>query len=248
MFDPDVEKGLLERLRRGPSASSVPGSLPVLFFGDILRAKAATVGLNPSIREYLDEKGLELTGDERRFETLSSLGAEDRMSLTDEKAWRAIGGMRGYYQGNVYAGWFSRMGRVLEGGGHDYKRDAVHLDLVQEATDPTWSALGRANREEHDALREQDLPFLRWLIETFPLRLLLADGKTALNGVAEITGADLVPVDRLGKLDVYAGTAYLGDREVMVGGWNLTLARGGLSAEQDRRLGKMIGDALGYEP
>jgi hypothetical protein len=46
-----VEKRLPERLRWGPWESSVPGSLPVLFFGDIFQAKAATVGLNPSRRE-----------------------------------------------------------------------------------------------------------------------------------------------------------------------------------------------------
>jgi hypothetical protein len=66
---------------------------------------------------------------------------------------------------------------------------------------------------------------------------------TALDGVTEITGAAPQP---LGKLEAYAGTAHLADREVLVGGWNLTLA--GLTAEQDRQLGKMIAAALGYEP
>jgi hypothetical protein len=39
---------LYERLRRPPSPATVPGALPVLFFGDLLQAEVATVGLNPS--------------------------------------------------------------------------------------------------------------------------------------------------------------------------------------------------------
>ncbi len=69
---------LYERLRRPPSPSSVHGSLPVLAFGDLFKAGIATVGLNPSRREFLDNHGRELDGPKRRFETLGSLGARDR--------------------------------------------------------------------------------------------------------------------------------------------------------------------------
>jgi hypothetical protein len=53
---------LRRRLRRQPSPVSVPGSLPVLFFGDALHARLLTVGLNPSDQEYVDAKGIELDG------------------------------------------------------------------------------------------------------------------------------------------------------------------------------------------
>jgi hypothetical protein len=53
---------LYERLRRAPSASTVPGSLPVLFFGDLFSARVATVGLNPSNQEYTTRDGAMLTG------------------------------------------------------------------------------------------------------------------------------------------------------------------------------------------
>jgi hypothetical protein len=51
------EPTLRERLRLERSESSVPRSLPVLFFGDALAAHVATVGLNPSKFEYLDRRG-----------------------------------------------------------------------------------------------------------------------------------------------------------------------------------------------
>ena len=88
------------------------GSLPVLFFGDVLTAKAASVGLNPSKQEYLDPSGQELTGDKRRFETLGSLGCHDRSSLDEERCERAIAAMRAYFQrGKPVYGWFRRLHR-----------------------------------------------------------------------------------------------------------------------------------------
>lgn len=246
----EVEGHLVERLRRTPSPSSVPGSLPVLFFGDIFSAKAATVGLNPSRLEYVDNQGQELTGSERRLETLSSLGLSSRGSLTVNQARRAIDQMRSYFHGNVYTGWFARHWRVLQGAGHDYDQDAAHLDLVQEATDPTWSKLANVNPGQHDTLRTQDVTFLRWLIETFSLHLLLADGKTALDEVAEVTGADLELLGTLGsrEVKVYTATGRLPGGGVLVGGWNRPLAFAGLTSKEDYRLGKMIANALRREP
>lgn len=239
-WDGGVERTLFERLRRARSASTVAGSLPVLFFGDIFSARAATVGLNPSRREYLDSAGAELDGTKRRFETLASLGASDRSALDDEQARRAIDRMRRYFSGNVYAGWFSRPGRVLRGAGYDYLRDAAHLDLVQEATDPTWSALKQQDRSEHAALLSADSPFLRWLLEAFPLELLLVDGRTALAAVQQITRVQLDSLPPLGKLTISAGAVEVAGRDLVVAGWNRPLARAGLSREQDLELGRRI--------
>jgi hypothetical protein len=76
----------------------VAGSLPVLFFGDLAHARIATVGLNPSRQEYLDNSGRELTGAVRRFETLASPGASRRGDLTDDQKLRAIRTMEDYFQ------------------------------------------------------------------------------------------------------------------------------------------------------
>ena len=68
-----------ERLRRDASVVPVPSSLPVLFFGDLLTARVATVGINPSWQEYLGPDKRELTGNRRRFETLTSLVAQSAL-------------------------------------------------------------------------------------------------------------------------------------------------------------------------
>src|SRR5437660_457287 len=113
MIAQDTLERLCGRLRRPPSQSSVPGSLPVLFFGDLFCARVATVGINPSLQEYLDPDGQELQGDARRFETLSSLGASDRPSLSPEQAAQAIERMRGYFQpGKPVYKWFRPLAQV----------------------------------------------------------------------------------------------------------------------------------------
>lgn len=57
VIDPSVRAVLHERLRAAPAPATVAGSLPLLFFGDLLMARVVTVGLNPSNREYVDEQG-----------------------------------------------------------------------------------------------------------------------------------------------------------------------------------------------
>jgi len=169
---------LCERLRRSPSNYSVDGSLPVIAFGDLWKATVATVGLNPSLQEYLDKDGRELDGPKRRFETLKSLGAVSRDSLSDDQCERALETMRCYFQPEkpVYA-WFRGLDRVLKGMGFEYEAGtAAHLDLVQEATDPTWSTLQSQDAQAIKSLKDSDLPFLKSQIESFGLKALLCNG------------------------------------------------------------------------
>lgn len=91
-MDDQVRAGLHARLRRPPSPHSVPGSLPILFFGDLASARIATVGLNPSDQEYTDGNGELLTRSRQRFATLASLGAADRASLDSAQCDEAIHG------------------------------------------------------------------------------------------------------------------------------------------------------------
>ena len=134
---------VFERLRRAPCSHTVKNSLPVVAFGNIETARIATVGLNPSGREYLGADGSELDGKARRFESLTSLGCVSRADLTDDQCEAALKTMRGYFESSdtVYS-WFRSLERVLGGYGVSYRGGEVaHLDLVQEATDPTWSGL-----------------------------------------------------------------------------------------------------------
>ncbi|HEX5548786.1 MAG TPA: hypothetical protein VFX24_15355, partial [Ktedonobacterales bacterium] len=221
---------LYQRLRRPPGAHSVAGSLPILFFGDLYSAQIATVGINPSDQEYLDGKGNELDGAARRFETLSSLHASLRSSLTDAQGNAAIATMRSYFARSptVYR-WFRSLERVLEGMGYTYcKGQVAHLDLVQEATTPTWSALQRSHRSEADNLFADDLPFLQWQIATFPLRAVICNGMTVFRRVCGLLDqpVDIAnsPQGGMALVRWYATRGQIRGRTITVVGWNIPLA------------------------
>src|SRR5215203_2266945 len=109
MIDLAAAQGLRNRLRAAPAPATVSGSLPVPFFGDLLSARAVTVGLNPSGQEFLDRHGRLLTGAAQRFATLDSLGARSRDELTDDQCDEAVRWMRGYFDPDrpVYGSWFN---------------------------------------------------------------------------------------------------------------------------------------------
>lgn len=234
---------LYARLRQHPSVSSVAQSLPVLFFGDLFKAHVATVGLNPSHREYVDQYGVELEGTERRFETLTSLRATDRPSLTDEQCDRAIQTMRTYYRpGKPVYTWFRSLDRVTRAMRFSYSDgEAAHLDLSQEATKPAWSELSRTSPAEFEALRSADLPFLRWQLEALPLHTVICNGRTVTEEVCRLIGGRMTHEGRLQRVTWYVGKATLNLRTVRLAGWNIPLARPtGLGAAGEQQLGTIL--------
>lgn len=246
-LEPSRQATLYQRLRRPATQSTVLGSLPVLFFGDLLTARIATLGLNPSDQEYLSRTGVELDGAARRFETLGSLDAKDRGSLTDEQCDRAIQRMRGYFQakGTVYA-WFRSLDRVCRGIGYSYESGEVaHLDIVQEATRPTWSALARTRPDEHQALREADLPFLLWEVENFPLQAIVCNGRTPFDTLGTALGVTVVETGTLERLRWWVGRAAVRDRSAAIAGWNIPLSQAtGLTTLGHHELGVILGTRL----
>jgi hypothetical protein len=242
---------LYQRLRRPPCPHTVAGSLPVLFFGDLFTAQTATIGINPSDQEYLDPNGNELDGDARRFETLASLGATARSSLTDAQCNAAIGMMSNYFLRcqTIYR-WFRPLERVLAGMRHSYTGGYVaHLDLVQEATQPTWSALAREHRSEAADLLAADTPFLHWQLATFPLRVVICNGMTVLRHVYGMLDQPVAVENafqgQFARLRWYAAHGRIGGRPIAVVGWNIPLTRPtGLRAEDQEALGRLLAPHL----
>jgi hypothetical protein len=236
---------LYSRLRQAPSASTVPGTLPVLFFGDLLSAEVATVGLNPSDQEYLNKDGAPLVGPAQRFATVDSLGAHDRASLTDEQCAEAVEWMRDYYEPGkpVYGSWFNALTRVAEGFGASFReRSAAHLDLIQESTSPVWSELSAGERE---ALLEQDLPFLEWEIRACPLTAVICTGKTVSIHVRRQLGVVVDEEGTLARIRWWVGHADVNGRSVSFAGWNYPLARAtGLGREGETALGELFAEKL----
>lgn len=131
------------RVRQDPLAAAVPGSTPVLAFGNVRSARTATLGLNPSRLEFLDARGAELTGPQRRLETLRSLGVASLADADGEIIDRVVAGCDDYFKRAPYRRWFDQLDYVLGALGDSYYGGtACHLDLVQPATDPVWGGQG----------------------------------------------------------------------------------------------------------
>ncbi len=101
---------------------------PVPCFGRWDTARIATAGMNPSAREFLDERGRELETDERRFLHRRNSAAD----CTDDEVADARRLAEGYFElGNDYSLWFDKLGPFLSGLGLSFvDGQACHTDYV----------------------------------------------------------------------------------------------------------------------
>ena len=91
----------------------IPWASPVPFFGDPLTSVAASLGINPSKHEFLDEAGDELRGEFRRLYTLSSLGLSSWQDAEDSHLRQIHEGCIRYFAGNPYDLWFGKLEPIL---------------------------------------------------------------------------------------------------------------------------------------
>jgi hypothetical protein len=77
--------------------------------------------------------------------------------------------------------------------------------------------------------------------ETFPLRLVLCNGRTVFDQVVKLVDARLVQTGRASRIGWWIGEANIGGRTVFVGGWNIPLARPtGLGSTGEAELGTTL--------
>src|SRR5258708_6676387 len=156
---------LINRLD-SPAASAtdvIKWGSPVPSFGDLSSSRVASVGLNPSNREFVDDLGDELAGTSRLFHTLNSLGIRS-WSETDARHLRLIlDSCREYFARNPYDRWFKKLDRVVSAAGASFygaSRGACHLDLVPYATECKWTELTGRQRSLLLALAADTLGLL----------------------------------------------------------------------------------------
>lgn len=204
-------------------------------------ATVATLGINPSWREFTDGGQL-LDGPSRRLSTLSSLGATSLGSLTDAQVLQVVEDCARYFDSdrNPYRLWFNPLDRVLSAsvGASYYVGRACHLDLVQWATNPTWGDLDDQTREQ---LLDEGLVHLRALLNFGTTRLVLLNGRQVLRQVEDI---GLVKLSACGIMPQGKRTCslYAGERDgVRYVGWSTNLQSSfGVSNEFKDRLAAWV--------
>jgi len=217
---------IVRRLRTPAPANCaiVSGSTPVIAFGDPRTARVATLGLNPSRREFLDRHGRELDGPERRLETLRSLRVDNLATAPDNVLERAFESCCRYFEGNPYRTWFDRLEEVLQRvGASYYDGSACHLDLIQWATDPVWGRLPDAGARSQ--LLSADGPFLLEQLQREDIRLLLLNGRAVTQHLSELAAVRLSEVQGLDGPGSRRTGLYVGQLPgpVQVIGWSLNL-------------------------
>ena len=93
-------------------------------------ARVATLGLNPSNREFVDGNGAELVGDSRQFHTLASLGLSTWDDADANHIDRILTSCCDYFASNPYDRWFRRLDAVVSATGasfYDPARQRVTL-------------------------------------------------------------------------------------------------------------------------
>jgi len=171
--------------------SVVPGSTPVVVFGDLRTATVATLGFNPSENEFLTNDGVPV--DPRRLSTYASLGVETLTTATDEEVAQVLTECYEYFHHNPYCTYFSPSENMLQTtvGASYLDGTACHLDLIQWATDPVWGKLPGPVRKK---LIAADQEFLRQQLRSENIRLVLLNGAGVIDAVRKM-GVELVDAE-----------------------------------------------------
>ena len=164
----------------------IPWAAPVLSFGNPSQSKVATLGINPSNREFVDLAGNELRGSERRFHTLGSLAIECWSDATNYHLKLVQESCNNYFTGNPYDGWFNALDKLIFGANVSYYglfSEACHLDLVPYATACKWTDLSSVQRNE---LLKSGGNALGVLLRESPIEILVVNGQSVVENLQQI--------------------------------------------------------------
>jgi hypothetical protein len=173
----------------------IPWSCPVPAFGDLSTSFVATLGLNPSNREFVDEAGNELDGPARRLHTLKSLGLTRWAEAETGHLERIEDSCRRYFSRNPYNEWFRSLDQVISGTRASYYSmfaGACHLDLIPYATKCKWTDLTTRQRASLLSLAGDALGLL---LRDSPVRLIVVNGRTVIENLQRVACVDFDRVE-----------------------------------------------------
>jgi hypothetical protein len=174
----------------------IPWSCPVPSFGNPEKSKIATVGLNPSNREFVDDAGHELDGFERRFPTLTSLGISNWSEISQKHLGLILQLCNEYFLRNPYDLWFKKLDYLISGTEMSFYSSAAqacHLDLIPYATTCKWVDL---TIKQKSILLDLSVDILGLILKNSTVKLLILNGKTVVESFEKISNVkfDIQPM------------------------------------------------------
>jgi hypothetical protein len=213
-------------LRPSNSKTLIPGSTPVISFGDFTTASLASLSINPSSREFLQGSQL-IKQPMKRLVDKEVLGLPLLDPLRENHAEAIWEGCRNYFspRGNPLD-WFDDLNEILGHVNRRYDdRDTCHIDLVQSATFPAWRGLDTVEKQ---CLLAEDYDFFKFQTSMPNLEVLLVNGRQVFEQLKITPGFDVNIVDLLyfDVLDKKVPTSLFrgtGPNGKLVLGWTGTL-------------------------
>lgn len=243
-------------------ADVIPWACPVPAFGDVARARVATLGLNPSNREFMDSRQLPLTGTSNRLPTLNTLGLDDWSKANAHHVGIIENHCRWYFSRNPYDQWFKSLDRILIRAGCSYygsRRPACHLDLVPFSTRSKW--IGLTAKQRGMLLSASAAAFVD-LLRQVRVQVLVLNGRTVIGQFVNFGGFRLDEKEMsewslrrkgcrnvmgyayVGKLDAIQGIPL--ERELLVLGFNHNIQSSyGVTSYVVQQIGNWIANQSG---
>jgi len=218
---------ILERVKRPIEDNThiIPGTTPVIYFGNYDNAKACTISINPSDKEFKNDKGELLENGKARLCSRKMLNVPDNEELSDSQAEEVIKYCNEYFDNNPYRRWFDPFDFFIKQfDEYSYYKNSgyktcVHLDLVQWATDK-WRRLPEDIKYNH---LNKDLPILKHLLNKKDFKIIFLNGITVVDNVKK--GLDIKLEEKTDKFRKKTLKVYFGKyNEIAVIGWNLVLS------------------------
>lgn len=165
-------------------------AVPVVAFGNVENSFFATLGINPSDREFINSKGKEIAGNERRFPTLNSLGIDSWSKINQKQIELILDMSESYFLNNPYDRWFKKLDFLIAGAGASYyfpSLSACHLDLIPYATREKW---GNISKEKKETLLSESSDILGSIINKSSIKVLLLNGRSVIENFKRIAEVD----------------------------------------------------------
>jgi len=165
---------------------------PVPVFGNIFESHIATVGINPSNKEFYNNNGKRLEKSLSRFHTLDSLGLDKWENAKAKHLELILNSCINYFHNNPYNLWFKALEDIIQTLNYSYytlNNQACHLDLIPFATEKKWGELKKSYK---DYLIEKSNNSLAVFIKESHIKLLILNGKSVVNLFSKIARIKLV--------------------------------------------------------
>ncbi len=186
----------------------VKKSIPVPFFGNIEKARVATISINPSNKEFEDKNHKTLIKSKKRFSDREILNATDNDVLNDEQRLTVFDSLINYFNQknnnyyHPYKTWFNWLDRYVGDmfGCSYYDGTMVNLDIYPWATAIKW---GNIDPKTKDNILKQYSLLKDILLDKEALfDYVYINGATVKNQIEKYLGVT-IPEYSCGQLSIY---------------------------------------------